>query len=67
MKIYRAWTDSMHAVQYTLGYFEREEDAKKFLPELTTAGPNAGVEEINVIPHTLIIEQKERLIKGNSI
>jgi hypothetical protein len=50
MKIYRAWTDSMHAVQYTLGYFERKEDAEESLPELTAAGPAAGVERINVTP-----------------
>jgi len=50
MRIYRAWTGSLHVIQYTIGYFECEEDAKKYLPELSAAGPDAGVEEIEVIP-----------------
>ena len=50
MKIYRAWTNSNHRIQYTLGYFEDKIDAEGMLPKRTTAGPDAGVEEIEVIP-----------------
>ena len=53
MKIYRAWTDSMSRIQYTLGYFADFEDARKSLPpDRTTASPDCGVEEIEVIGGT---------------
>jgi len=50
MKIYRLWTDSLHHLEYTLRYFESKEDALENIPEMTTSGPEAGVEEIEVVP-----------------
>lgn len=52
MIIYRLWTDSNHKIQYTLGYFEDYDDAYQGLGnlELTASGPNAGIEEIYIIP-----------------
>jgi len=51
LKIYRVWSDSMHKVQYTYGYFLKKEDAQKVYGriEQTAAGPQAGIEEIDVI------------------
>lgn len=44
--IYRAWTNSLHGVQYTLGYFGTEEQARAILPATSGSGPGVGVEPI---------------------
>ena len=48
-KVYRAWTNSNHNVQYTFGYFETREQAEECLPSRSGADPEAGVEEITII------------------
>jgi hypothetical protein len=52
MKIYRAWTNSNHKIQYTLGYFLSLESAIKAISGFGQAAssPEAGVEEIAVLP-----------------
>lgn len=53
MKIYKAWTSSNHGMLYVLGYFESKEMAEKAVDgfgDATTASPEKGVEEIDVIP-----------------
>ena len=56
MKIYRAWSDSHHKIQYTYGYFTDKKTAeaciKQLLGESTACSPPNGVDEINVIEDT---------------
>ena len=46
MKIYRAWTDSNHKIQYTIGYFKERADAEQVIRAYgfggTASGPAAG-------------------------
>jgi len=52
MKIYRVWSNSMHKIQYTYGYFMKKETAEKVFKSCgigtTASGPEAGIEEIEV-------------------
>ena len=50
MEIYKVWSDSMHRIRYTYGYFAKKETAEKVLGgiEQTAAGPEAGIEIIEV-------------------
>ncbi len=54
VKIYRAWTNSDHHIQYTIGYFMSKESAeialKQVRPTVTATCPDCGVEEIEVLP-----------------
>ena len=53
MKVYRAWYMTAGRWDTTIGYFASEEDTEATLPPRTAADPEAGVEEINVIPNRL--------------
>ena len=51
MKIYRAWYTTTGRWDTTVGYFASKEDAEAvLLPRRTAADPEAGVDEIEIIP-----------------
>jgi len=51
--VYRAWTDSHHGIQYTLGFFTREDDAREVVNRICglrgASDPDYGVEKIPVM------------------
>jgi hypothetical protein len=70
MKIYRAWTDSNHKLQYQVGYFFSKDNAQKVLNALDPTGssPPCGIEEIEVsdshtcvIPNCKVCPENDRL------
>ena len=50
MKAYRAWYMTAGRWDTTIGYFASKEDAEAALPQRTAADPEAGVDEIEIIP-----------------
>lgn len=61
-KIYRFYCQSMHKVEYTLGYFDNKSDAERMINnhfQQTASGPNFLIEEI-----TIIKEIKEKQESG---
>ncbi|MCK5608313.1 hypothetical protein KAR91_40905 [Candidatus Pacearchaeota archaeon] len=53
MKIYKAWSESMHKVTYTLGYYINKDTARKDMLSVfgvaTGSGPEQGIAEIEVV------------------